>query len=549
MKTPKGKNSSNSQSLIILNLLLFVVLLVGSVTSVLAATTGVWEGVIQDAARPLVINVDLDRLVLKLDAAGSATWKLENLVSDEHTIKFDAEVTGNPLHFEGSIAGNKVTGQVKTPSQRLAFWLERLPLLPVPKDRVEAWNQDLDVLIYRFLRYDRSYSDKARRRVRERVRRLRTKLASLTDQEVMVEIARIVALSGNAHTRLYIVRNRTEVRRLPVRVWWFGSELRIVRAMPEYRELLGCRLTKIGDISVYDAARRVADIKAGNKSWRRYMSTYLLTSSDVLFGAHISQSADETYFTARCSDGEKRIRLVPSPLKKDNNALEAWWDLTPESREQNALLMPVLDSAKTPLYLQRTKENYWFQRLPGSNIIYFQYNRSQQAVDELTMSQFGDRLIGELKTNKPAALVVDLRFNTGGDLTVAKPFIRNLANAISDTPVYVITGRATFSAGISALVELREWAHATIVGEPAGDGLEMWSEGGNLLMPNSKLTLHYGNAFHSYSKREYPARKPYVEDMSVDSIAPDLFVEISWSDYISGRDPAFEAIVRRLVRR
>src|SRR4029077_10969558 len=133
------------------------------------------------------------------------------------------------------------------------------------------------------------------------------------------------------------------------------------------------------------------------------MSTYLLTSSDVLFGAHISPSADETYFTARCSDGEKRIRLVPSPLKKDNNALEAWWDLTPESREQNALLIPVLDSAKTPLYLQRTKENYWFQRLPESNIIYFQYNRSQQAVDGLTMSQFGDRLIGELKTNKPAA--------------------------------------------------------------------------------------------------------------------------------------------------
>src|SRR5262249_34521381 len=145
-------------------------------------------------------------------------------------------------------------------------------------------------------------------------------------------------------------------------------------------------------------------------------------------------------------------------------------------------------------------------------------------------------LIACIKEKRPAALIVDLRFNTGGDLTVGKPLMKKIADEIGNVPVFVITGRATFSAGITHVVELKQWAHATIIGEPAGDGLEMWSEGGNLVMPNSKLTLHYGNGFHRYSKREYPDRRPYVEEMSVDSTAPDIAVEPTWDAYINGRD-------------
>jgi hypothetical protein len=99
------------------------------------------------------------------------------------------------------------------------------------------------------------------------------------------------------------------------------------------------------------------------------------------------------------------------------------------------------------------------------------------------------------------------------------------------------------------LSSLKNGARAIIVGEPVGDELDIWSEGGNLLMPNSKLTLHYTNAFHSYSKRDHPEYRPYVEDMSVDSVAPDVPVEQSWDDYINGRDPALDAITRYVNKR
>ena len=52
-----------------------------------------------------------------------------------------------------------------------------------------------------------------------------------SDAELLVQTARAVALGGNAHTRLYLVRNRTEVRRLPLRVWHFRDGYRVCAAV------------------------------------------------------------------------------------------------------------------------------------------------------------------------------------------------------------------------------------------------------------------------------------------------------------------------------
>src|SRR6185503_11033000 len=130
---------------------------------------------------------------------------------------------------------------------------------------------------------------------------------------------------------------------------------------------------------------------------------------------------------------------------------------------------------------------------------------------------------------------------------VGTPLMKMVAENLRGVPVYVITGRATFSAGITHVVQLKQWARATIVGEPVGDELDSWSEGGNLVLPNSKLTVHYANAFHAYSKREYPERRPYLLDLEVDSVKPDVEVEPSWTEYIEGKDPVLEAVTKRIT--
>jgi hypothetical protein len=507
---------------------------------------GVWEGVIESPARPVVIAVDFRSGTAKLDNAGSST--IDNLAAEDGRIRFQVNVSTQTFRFEAERGDAEIRGTVRLAEREVPFWIRRLPELPAPRDRVEAWQQDLDDVLARFLQYDRSFSSSTRAAFRDRIAQLRGSLRSKSDQQITVELARAVALSGNAHTRLYLIRNRTEVRRLPIRMWWFKDRLQIVRATNEHTDLLGCRVLKIADIDAGAAAERVRGIKAGNESWQRYMSAYFLTSPDILFGAAVISSPGKVVLTVSCGNESREVPLVPLPLRKSAAPVEAWWDLAPAFRDPGESVVAALQPDKAQLYLRKPQENYWFEYLPEDRALYVQYNRSQEARDGMTMQQFTDSLIRAVGERKAQALIFDLRFNTGGNLEVGTPLMKAIAEKLAKIPVFVVTGRATFSAGITHVVQLKQWAHATIAGEPVGDELDFWAEGGNLLLPNSKLTVHYSNGFHSYSRKEYPDRRPYLMDFDVDSVAPDIAVEPSWDDYIAGKDPVLDAISKQIRR-
>jgi hypothetical protein len=111
--------------------------------------------------------------------------------------------------------------------------------------------------------------------------------------------------------------------------------------------------------------------------------------------------------------------------------------------------------------------------------------------------------------------------------------------------LYVITGVATFSAGLTHLAQLRQFGRATIVGEGPGEGMEFWAEGGNLVMPNSRLTLHFADRVHSYGLRKTGPRSPYLDtELFADRLTPDVRVRMTSRDYFAGRDPALEAVIR-----
>jgi hypothetical protein len=37
-------------------------------------------------------------------------------------------------------------------------------------------------------------------------------------------------------------------------------------------------------------------------------------------------------------------------------------------------------------------------------------------------------------------------------------------------------------------------------------------------------------------------------DLDVDSVAPDIVVEPTWSDYVHGKDPVMDAVAKRIRR-
>src|SRR2546421_3918619 len=114
---------------------------------------GTWEGEIQDPKRPIVLTVDFKALSVSLSGAAPIKLTTAAVSKDTNTVTFEFTINGQTLIFSGTRKGKRIAGDVNTGSNRIPFWLELLPARPKPANRVEAWQQDIDAVLSRFLRY------------------------------------------------------------------------------------------------------------------------------------------------------------------------------------------------------------------------------------------------------------------------------------------------------------------------------------------------------------------------------------------------------------
>src|SRR4029077_6636571 len=85
-------------------------------------------------------------------------------------------------------------------------------------------------------------------------------------------------------------------------------------------------------------------------------------------------------------------------------------------------------------------------------------------------------------------------------------FARDLPKAISARgKIIVLTGPATFSAGISTVVFVKHAGgeRVAILGERVGDRLQFFSEGGTACLPHAPLCVAYQTGKHDY---QHPCR-------------------------------------------
>ncbi|MGY2134579.1 hypothetical protein ACW9KT_20290 [Hymenobacter sp. HD11105] len=432
----------------------------------------------------------------------------------------------------------------------LASLLPR-PLRAQPTLTPAQWRADLQLTLDSLLLKDRSFGPAAAAAFRRRVAQLRDSAALKTTPQLLVGLAKAMALSGNGHTRLYMLRNRTEVRRYPIRVWWFAEGLYVVKTTPEYAALLGARVEQLAGHAPERLHAWVAPLFAGSPTWARYLSTYSLTSPEVLQGLNLIGEEGQLAVRVRDARGARRTyQLAPLPLQRTTQPTEAWWDLAPTHPGRGATWVSALpaDSTQLPLYLRRPQQFFWFQHLPAQQALYVQYNRAGNQPGRPPMDSLGRALLRRLPSLAVRTVVVDLRFNTGGNNDAGRAFFEDLGRAVQERglKLYALVGRATFSAGLYHLAQLR-LAGATLVGEPAGEGLDYWAEGGNCILPHSGLSLHYADRFHSYSPAPHPEVAPALVwvDLAAPDVAPTLVVPLRAADYFAGRDPLLARVLKR----
>ena len=157
--------------------------------------------------------------------------------------------------------------------------------------------------------------------------------------------------------------------------------------------------------------------------------------------------------------------------------------------------------------------------------LFVQYNTCTNA-DGYSVADFSRDVIGFIDDIGFSRVIVDLRFNGGGNSMLLDSFIKQLGKRISAGKCkgFVLIGTDTFSSAVLNAWDLKK-AGCVLVGTPTGGAINHYGELGYVTLSNSGINAMYST-------------KHFVLDPSAapGSIQPDVFVDFTIEDYKNGHD-------------
>ncbi|NND59245.1 MAG: hypothetical protein HKN49_03175 [Gammaproteobacteria bacterium] len=363
---------------------------------------------------------------------------------------------------------------------------------------------------------------------------LDAQIPQLSDKDIVIEMARIMALLRDGHSRLHIPRLYPELalqaelghsgtkpphfdslrfRQSPVRFGLFDDGLFVVAATPKHRKLIGRQVVSIDDTPIEKAIEATRHVSFFENDWRaKLMAPDRLALPEVTTNLEISNNADMVVVTTRDAEGRIQTSQLQT-LSRSGQAFVSGIDIS-------------------PLWLRKTSHYRWYEVLPDRDAIYVQINE----FEENPVTPYGDFVAETIAAARDASVsryVIDLRHNYGGIGAWVTPFVTGLINSEFNEHgrLYILTGRTTFSAAQFMLHRFEEYSHALFVGEPSGAKPSHFGDARRITLDNSGLTLRISTIYwHSWLANDFR-----------DAIRPHITAPLTSSAVFDGYDPVLEA--------
>ncbi len=421
---------------------------------------------------------------------------------------------------------------------------------PKPANALEAQQQDIEQFS-RLLAMDRSFSPAARAEANRQIAELRSEHAPLNRERFHVKLLGITALADNGHTNLYYGKG-TPQNFTPLRVMLFADGLYVLRAKSAYADLLGARVDNIEGRPTRNVIAALEQLHGGTEGWRRIYAAMYVQSPEILYGDAIGSRPDETNWTFRLPNGSEVTRTLPGEIsgEEEPHAEMTRW-LSPQKMkgEPSNWRALISNEADLPLSLRDFNDTFRRARIDHGCTLFIQLKAIADA-DKQHIGDFLSATTDEMRAHPPCNIILDLRFNTGGDYTKVAHFASHLPDFVPPTGrIYLLTGPQTFSAAITtaAFVKQAAGSRAIILGEPVGDRLTFYGEGNSGCLPHENLCLHYATGMHDYAHRCDDWGRCFwlnwIFPVQVKSLAPDETIKMTFADYRALRDPVFERAV------
>lgn len=423
------------------------------------------------------------------------------------------------------------------------------PHFPPAADALDAQRQDVRYF-RQLIALDRSFARADRSEANRRLDSLEALGTVLDRPHFRASLMQIDALADNGHSRVENQRTAAPLE-LPVRVAMFSDGFYIMRSTEINADLVGSRVTAIDGQPIEAVVTKLAQLRGGTPMWRRLQASQSLVLQDLLYGIDVAPDMEHSTWTLQTPVGAtitRRLDAYAPPANEPAVSGTRWLSSEPLTGMASQW-RAVEPDHPLPLSWIDFDKAFRSLRLPGSCTEYVQLKANADQGGQ-SIKAFLSSTERGLRKAPPCNVILDLRYDGGGDLMNTYGFARGLPTMIPPSgKIYVLTGPATFSAGIStvAFVKHAGRGRVVIVGEPVGDRLQFFSEGGSACLPNYPLCVAYETGKHDYQHActdwDVCFWLNYFIEFRVESLDPDEEIPLSFENWRAGADPVLERAI------
>lgn len=399
-------------------------------------------------------------------------------------------------------------------------------------NRKSQWKADIDFFSDRMKQFHFNLFWKiTEKQWDENVNELKSDVDHLDDPSIIVRLMKMAALVGDGHTVLIPpISGKFQFRMSPYLSYIFDEEFYVVETHKDYQQILGSKIVAINDVPINEVLKRLKTIiPADNEMGIKWLAPLAISIPEILYGLDIIEDIDG--FSLTYIKNRETITIKMKNMEKlTGDFLESWLYGFHDIKD-----WVKLKQSKIPTSQLKAQEPYWFEYLSKEELVVFHYNQTKTNEKE-SEHQFIDRLNQFIQVNDVEALVINLRYNEGGDNTIYRPILNGIISnkkINKQGKLFVIIGRRTFSAGMCFAVEMEKSTNAIFVGEPTGSSPNFVGEsGGVFYLPYSKLFVNASNLYwqnsYAFDKRKY--------------ITPEIYIPTRFDNFKDGIDAPLEAI-------
>jgi hypothetical protein len=361
------------------------------------------------------------------------------------------------------------------------------------------------------------------------VARLAEDVPGLSDFQILAGMMRLLRPLGDGHAFVLPAQDHQDAQMaLPVKFYRFTEGLFVTAATEAYRQLIGAQVIAVDGHPVDEVLATVEPlISRDNDQQVTWLGPEVLRWTPLIHALGLITDPGQATLTVRSGD-QATATVTVKPVT------DPYTNLT-GPRPPGWISLPDTVAAPMPLYLRNSDAPYWFEYLPGSAAVYFQFNAVRdQPLEAITA--FCERMFTFIDHQPVSKLVIDLRWNGGGNTCLVQPLLHRLTGCTKINQrgcLYVIIGRQTFSAAQNTATAIERETDAIFAGEPTGSRPNFTGETIPFTLPYSKTLA---NVADLYWQTSWPMdHRPWI--------APELYTPPTFEAYSQNRDPAMEAIL------